>query len=135
MNDQVDQSRRRLLTVATVGVDVVGAAFAAVPFISSWQPRARAKALGAPVAVDASKLEEGHMLKVVGRGQAVFIVRRSKAVVAQPGSHNHLLADPNSDASLQPAYIKDSGHRQCQSTLGTPPYFLPPTVAPLSICG
>ena len=70
-DDQVDHSRRRLLTAATSGVGAVGVVFAAVPFISSWQPSARAKALGAPVAVDASKLEEGQMLKVVWRGQPV----------------------------------------------------------------
>ena len=96
---QVDHSRRRLLTAATVGIGAVGVAFAAVPFIASWQPSARAKALGAPVAVDASKLEDGQMLKVVWRGQPVFVVRRSKAVVAQLGNHDDLLADPNSNDS------------------------------------
>ena len=109
MSDQVDHSRRRLLTAATVGVGAVGVAFAAVPFIASWEPSARAKAMGAPVAVDASKLEDGQMLKVVWRGQPVFVVRRSKAIVAQLGNHNHLLADPNSQDSQQPPYIKDSG--------------------------
>jgi ubiquinol-cytochrome c reductase iron-sulfur subunit len=108
-DDQVDRGRRRLLTAATTGVGAVGVVFAAVPFISSWQPSARAKALGAPVAVDASKLEDGQMLKVVWRGQPVFIVRRSKAVIEQLGNHNNVLADPNSDDSVQPLYIKDSG--------------------------
>jgi len=107
--DAVDHSRRRLLTAATAGIGAVGVVFAAVPFIASWEPSERAKALGAPVAVDASKLEVGQMLKVVWRGQPVFVVRRSKAVVAALGIHNNLLADPNSDASQQPAYIKDSG--------------------------
>ena len=105
----VDHSRRRLLTAATVGIGAVGVAFAAVPFIASWQPSARAKALGAPVAVDASKLDEGQSLKVVWRGQPVFVVRRTKAIVAALGDHNNLLADPNSDDSQQPSYIKDSG--------------------------
>jgi ubiquinol-cytochrome c reductase iron-sulfur subunit len=109
MSDQVDHSRRRLLTAATVGTGAIGVAFAAVPFLASWQPSARAKALGAPVAVDASKLEAGQMLKVVWRGQAVFVVRRVKAVVDQLGGHNALLSDPNSDDSLQPDYIKASG--------------------------
>jgi len=109
MSDQVDHSRRRLLTAATVGTGAIGVAFAAVPFLASWQPSARAKALGAPVAVDASKLEAGQMMKVVWRGQAVFIVRRIKAVIDQLGGHNALLADPNSDDSIQPDYIKQSG--------------------------
>jgi ubiquinol-cytochrome c reductase iron-sulfur subunit len=109
MSDEVDHSRRRLLTAATVGTGVIGAAFAAIPFIASWKPSARAKALGAPVEVDASKLEAGQMLKVVWRGQAVFVVRRVKAVVDQLNGHDDMLADPKSDDSLQPDYIKATG--------------------------
>src|ERR1700680_4295735 len=109
MNDQVDHSRRRLLTAATVGTGAIGGAFAAVPFLASWQPSARAKALGAPVEVDASKLEAGQMLKVVWRGQPVFVVRRVKATLSQLGDHDAMLADPNSDALIQPGYIKSSG--------------------------
>jgi ubiquinol-cytochrome c reductase iron-sulfur subunit len=109
MNDQVDHSRRRLLTAATVGTGVIGAAFAAIPFLASWLPSARAKALGAPVEVDASKLESGQMLKVIWRGQPVFIVRRAKPLVDQLGDHNPLLEDPASDDSMQPDYIKASG--------------------------
>jgi ubiquinol-cytochrome c reductase iron-sulfur subunit len=105
----VDHSRRRLLTAATTGIGAVGVAFAAVPFISSWQPSVRAKALGAPVAVDASKLEDGQMLKVVWRGQPVFVVRRSKTVIDGLAGHNDMLADPNSDDSQQPDYIKAAG--------------------------
>jgi len=109
MSDQVDHSRRRLLTAATAGTGAIGVAFAAIPFLASWKPSARAKALGAPVAVDASKLEAGQMLKVVWRGQAVFVVRRVKNVVDQLGGHDDLLADPKSDDSLQPDYIKTTG--------------------------
>ena len=107
--EEVDHSRRRLLTAATVGTGAIGAAFAALPFLASWKPSARAKALGAPVEVDASKLEAGQMLKVVWRGQAVFVVRRVKAVVDQLAGHDDLLADPKSDDSAQPDYIKSSG--------------------------
>ena len=45
-DDQVDHSRRHLLTAATAGIGAVGVVFAAVPFIASWQPSERAKALG-----------------------------------------------------------------------------------------
>jgi ubiquinol-cytochrome c reductase iron-sulfur subunit len=109
MKDEVDHSRRQLLTAATVGTGAIGAVFAAIPFLASWQPSARAKALGAPVEVDASKLEAGQMLKVVWRGQPVFVVRRSQAVIAQLGNHDALLADPKSDDSVQPDYIKAQG--------------------------
>src|SRR5271169_3266539 len=100
MSEEVDHSRRRLLTAATAGVGAVGVAFAAVPFIASWEPSVRARALGAPVTVDASKLEDGQMLKVVWRLQPVFVIRRSKAVLNAIANHNDLLADPNSDESL-----------------------------------
>jgi ubiquinol-cytochrome c reductase iron-sulfur subunit len=109
MSEDVDHSRRRLLTAATVGTGAIGVAFAAVPFLASWQPSARAKALGAPVEVDASKLDAGQMLKVVWRGQAVFVVRRVKAIIDQLGGHDALLADPQSDDSTQPEYIKATG--------------------------
>jgi ubiquinol-cytochrome c reductase iron-sulfur subunit len=109
MSDQVDHSRRRLLTAATVGVGAVGVAFTAVPFLSSWQPSARAKALGAPVEVDASKLEVGQMMKVVWRGQAVYVVRRTKEIIDQIGKHDNLLVDPGSEGSIQPDYIKAEG--------------------------
>jgi len=109
MSEDVDHSRRRLLTAATVGTGAIGVAFAAVPFLASWQPSARAKALGAPVEVDASKLEAGQMLKVVWRGQAVFVVRRAHDALDQLGNHDAMLADPKSDDSEQPDYIKASG--------------------------
>jgi ubiquinol-cytochrome c reductase iron-sulfur subunit len=109
MSEEVDHSRRRLLTAATVGTGAIGVAFAAVPFLASWKPSARAKALGAPVEVDASKLEAGQMLKVVWRGQAVFVVRRVKGAVDQLSGHDAMLADPASDDSVQPDYIKSTG--------------------------
>jgi ubiquinol-cytochrome c reductase iron-sulfur subunit len=109
MTDEVDHSRRRLLTAATVGTGAIGVAFAAVPFLASWQPSARAKALGAPVEIDASKLEAGQMLKVVWRGQPVFVVRRVKVVVDGLAGHDDMLADPKSDDSTQPDYIKSTG--------------------------
>ncbi|HEX3914614.1 MAG TPA: ubiquinol-cytochrome c reductase iron-sulfur subunit [Steroidobacteraceae bacterium] len=109
MSEEVDHSRRRLLTAATVGTGVIGVAFAAIPFIASWNPSARAKALGAPVEVDASKLDAGQMLKIVWRGQPVYVVRRVKGVVDQLGAHDDLLADPKSEDSVQPEYIKATG--------------------------
>ncbi len=69
MSDEVDRGRRRLLTAATVGTGVIGAAFAAVPFLASWQPSARAKALGAPVEVDADSQQPAY-IKSTGAARA-----------------------------------------------------------------
>jgi ubiquinol-cytochrome c reductase iron-sulfur subunit len=109
MTDDVDHSRRRLLTAATAGTGAIGAVFAAAPFLASWKPSARAKALGVPVEVDATALEPGQMMKVIWRGQPVFVVRRAKSVLDQLGAHDALLADPKSEDSEQPEYIKAQG--------------------------
>ena len=71
MTEQVDTGRRHVLTVATVATGAVGAAFAITPFLASWKPSARAKAMGAPVEVDISKLEVGALMKIEWRGKAV----------------------------------------------------------------
>src|SRR5687767_15867176 len=59
MSEAIDKGRRQLLTAATALTGAAGVAFAAVPFLASWKPSARAKALGAPVEIDISKLEPG----------------------------------------------------------------------------
>ena len=77
-NTGVDLQRRKILTGVTGVVGAVGATFAAVPFVSSWQPSEKAKAAGAPVDVDISKLQPGQMLTVAWRGKPVWVVRRTK---------------------------------------------------------
>lgn len=107
MTEAIDRGRRQLLTAATTITGVAGVAFAAVPFLASWKPSARAKALGAPVEIDISKLDPGGMLKVEWRGKPVLIVRRTPEMLAALGSHDGLLADPGSEASRQPDYAKN----------------------------
>jgi ubiquinol-cytochrome c reductase iron-sulfur subunit len=109
MIDSVNLDRRRLLTTATVGTAAVGLAFASGPFLASWKPNARAKALGNPVEVDIGKLEAGQMLKILWRGQAIYVVRRTESVIDQLGNHDELLLDPQSNDSTQPDYIKSQG--------------------------
>ena len=57
--DGVDNSRRTFLVGLTAGVGALGAAAAVVPFVMSWTPSAKAKAAGAPITIDISKIEEG----------------------------------------------------------------------------
>ncbi len=104
MSEEVDNSRRHFLTVATVAVGAVGAAFVATPFLASWKPSARAKALGAPVEVDIAKLEPGAMLKVEWRGKAIFVVHRTPQMLAQLEGVASNLRDPDSKESEQPSY-------------------------------
>jgi ubiquinol-cytochrome c reductase iron-sulfur subunit len=107
MTDQVDASRRQFLTTATIATGAVGAAFAITPFLSSWQPSARAKALGAPVEVDISKLEPGALVKVEWRGKAIYVVHRTPQMLAQLKDMGPRLRDPDSDDSEQPQYAKN----------------------------
>ncbi len=107
MTEAIDKGRRQLLTAATTITGIAGVAFAAVPFLSSWKPSARAKALGAPVEIDISKLDPGGMLKIEWRGKPVLIVRRTAEMLQDLGSHDPQLADPASDNSRQPDYAKN----------------------------
>ncbi|MET0986656.1 MAG: ubiquinol-cytochrome c reductase iron-sulfur subunit [Steroidobacteraceae bacterium] len=105
--EKVDNSRRHFLLVATTVTGIAGAAMTAVPFLASWKPSARAQALGAPVEVDISKIEPGAMIKVEWRGQAIFLVHRTPAMLATLATLNDRLRDPGSEQSEQPAYAKN----------------------------
>jgi len=104
MTEEVDTGRRHFLTVATVATGAVGAGFVAVPFLSSWKPSARAKAMGAPVEVDVSKLEPGAMLKVEWRGKAIFVLYRTPQMLALLEGVDGSLRDPESKESEQPDF-------------------------------
>jgi ubiquinol-cytochrome c reductase iron-sulfur subunit len=108
--DGVDNSKRRFLTIAaTTGVAAVGAGFAAVPFIASWNPSARAKAAGAPVEAEFSKLQPGQMLRVEWRGKPVWVLRRTEQILKDLPTLNGELRDPASAVeSQQPAYAKNA---------------------------
>jgi ubiquinol-cytochrome c reductase iron-sulfur subunit len=104
-----DMKKRRLLLAATTVMGAVGAGFAAAPFILSMTPSERARAMGSPVEVDISKLEDGQMLTVEWRGKPVWILQRTAAMRAQLERNASLLADPSSDAeSQQPPYAKNA---------------------------
>jgi len=105
----VNAGRRRFLTATTAVVGAVGAGFAAVPFIKSWNPSARAKLAGAPVVADISALQEGQRLILEWRGQPIWIVKRSKAVLdALPGLDGHLRDPDSENPDQQPAYVREA---------------------------
>jgi ubiquinol-cytochrome c reductase iron-sulfur subunit len=103
--DEVDHGKRRFLVAATTLVGGVGTAFALVPFVSSMQPSAKARAAGAPVRVDFSKLEPGQKLTVEWRGKPVWIVNRTEEMLGTLETLDPVLADPKSAISEQPDYI------------------------------
>jgi len=105
--DNTNSGRRRFLTAATTVVGAVGAGFVLVPFISSMQPSARARAAGAPVRADISKLEPGQMIRVKWRGKPVWLVRRTEKMLEVLPTLDPKLRDPESLESEQPAYAQN----------------------------
>jgi ubiquinol-cytochrome c reductase iron-sulfur subunit len=105
VNEPVNTGRRRFLTATTAVVGAVGAGFAAVPFIKSWNPSERAKLAGAPVTADLTGLQEGQRLMLEWRGQPIWIVKRSKAILdALPGLDSHLRDPKSENSEQQPKY-------------------------------
>jgi ubiquinol-cytochrome c reductase iron-sulfur subunit len=106
MSDEtLNTGRRRFLTTATSVVGVAGAVGIATPFLGSWQPSAKAKAAGAPVKADISKLEPGQMIVVEWRGKPVYVVNRTQEMLDNLPKLNDDLKDPDSAISQQPTYI------------------------------
>lgn len=104
----VDKGRRRFLTATTSVVGGVGVALAAIPFIKSWEPSARAKAAGAPVLIDIGKIEAGQKVTFSWRSLPIFVVNRTAPQIAVLPSLDPRLKDPNSDeVSQQPSYAKN----------------------------
>lgn len=105
-----DLARRRFLTAGAGVVGGIGAASATWPFVASMNPSAHAKAVGAPVAVDLGKLQEGEMLREKWRGKPIWIVRRTKAMIDSLKLNQEQLRDPGSAQPQQPEYAKNE-HR------------------------
>ncbi|MCF7353802.1 ubiquinol-cytochrome c reductase iron-sulfur subunit [Vibrio sp. CK2-1] len=106
-NAPINNGRRRFLTATTAVVGGIGAVAVAVPFIKSWNPSERAKAAGAPVEVDVSKIEEGQLVRVEWRGKPVWVVRRSQSTLEQLEALDDKLRDPASEQEQQPSYAQN----------------------------
>lgn len=104
--EKVDKARRNLVVATSVagGLASVGAA---VPFAASWMPSERAKAAGAPVEADISRLAPGEMQVVEWRGKPVWILRRTKEMLEGIKKSNAMVSDPKSDVPQQPDYAKN----------------------------
>jgi ubiquinol-cytochrome c reductase iron-sulfur subunit len=103
----VDNKRRRFLVTATAAVGGIGVVATALPFAFSMSPSERAKAAGAPIEVDISRLESGQKLDVEWRGKPVWIIDRSKAMMDAVKNSDDKVSDPNSRVNQQPTYAKN----------------------------
>ena len=105
---EVDRNKRRFLIAATTAVGGVAAVGAVVPFVMSMLPSERAKAAGAPVEVDISKIEPGQKINVEWRGKPVWVVRRTEEALKDIEAMTSGLRDPNSEvAEQQPKYAQN----------------------------
>ena len=105
--DNTNTGRRRFLTAATTVVGAVGVGFALVPFVSSMQPSAKARAAGAPVRADISKLQPGQMIRVKWRGKPVWLVKRTDEMLESLTTLTPKLRDPDSVEPMQPEYAQN----------------------------
>jgi len=110
MSDQQIDNGKRTWLIASSCAGVVGAGFAAVPFVTSFEPSERARAAGAAVEADISGLKPGEKMTVEWRGQPVWIIRRTPEQIAELPKNDALLADPQSKRNadeLTPPYARN----------------------------
>ncbi len=107
MADTKVNSRRRYLLVASSVAGGAAAVAVATPFIASMFPSARAKAAGAPVEVDISRVEPGMLIRAEWRGKPVWVLHRTEAMLKDVKAADPLVADPNSQQPQQPEYCQN----------------------------
>ena len=107
-SDGVNKERRRFLVATTSVVGAVGTGLAAVPFVQSWNPSAKARSVGGPVEVNIGKMEHGQLLKVQWRGQTIGILRRTPEMLEDLNLVVENLRDPDSIESKQPIYANNA---------------------------
>jgi len=103
----VNQGKRRFLLGASIVWGGIGTVAAAVPFAWSFWPSERAKAAGAPVEVDISKLEPGQQITVEWRGKVVWVIKRTPEMLASLPKLDNRVVDPKSEVDHQPKNCKN----------------------------
>ncbi len=112
MSDPKIDSGKRTWIIASSCAGAVGAGFAAVPFVGSFEPSERARAAGAAVEADISALKPGEKMTVEWRGKPVWIIKRTPEQLAELPKVDGLLADPKSIRKadeLTPLYARNEG--------------------------
>jgi ubiquinol-cytochrome c reductase iron-sulfur subunit len=104
----MDRGKRRFLLAASTVAGGAATVAVAAPFVWSMFPSARAKAAGAPVEVDISKVEPGMMIRAEWRGKPVWIVHRTQEMLEQVIKTDPQVADPESSLPMQPAYAANA---------------------------
>lgn len=105
--NNIDPKRRRMLVSGATTLGGIGALALMTPMLASMSPSERAKAAGAPVEADISKLVPGQLLTVEWRGKPVWIVKRTEDALASLDSVRGSLRDPDSEEEQQPMYAQN----------------------------
>lgn len=118
MSETPNDASKRTWLIATTCAGAAGAAFTAVPFVSSFEPSERAKAAGAPVEVDISGIAPGTKITAEWRGKPVWILHRTPEMVASLNKTESEVADPKSQRTAfpTPEYAKNQ-HRSIKPEL------------------
>jgi len=113
MSDQqkVDKTRR-ILVVATSAVGAAAGVGVAIPFVASMTPSEKAKAAGAPVEIDLTRVAPGELAVLEWRGKPVWVIHRTKEMIESLKAAAPRLVDPESKSSKQPAYAKNENRSE-----------------------
>lgn len=106
-DDGINTDRRRFLTTSATVVGGVGVLATAVPFVSTFTPSAKAKAIGAPVEVDISDIQPGERKIVKWQGKPVWILRRDEDDLGTLSGLDDEVRDPESNEEQQPKYARN----------------------------
>jgi len=103
--------RRDFLRVSLTGLGAVAAFLGSIPFVKSFLPSAKAKALGNPIEVDLSRIEPGAVQAQLYRGETMLVLRRTKEMLAILAATDALVLDKTPDPDYtDPEYV-DREHR------------------------
>jgi ubiquinol-cytochrome c reductase iron-sulfur subunit len=99
---------RRRLTQATAAAGGLAVAGASAPFLASLAPSERARAAGAPVQADASRIGPAELGTFEWRGKPVWVLRRTEDMLKRLEAVRAELSDPESKVgSQQPNYARN----------------------------
>jgi ubiquinol-cytochrome c reductase iron-sulfur subunit len=115
-NNPVHDDERRNMVVITGAIAGLAAVATAVPFVSSFAPSERARAMGASVEADIGDLAPGAVKTVEWRGKPVWIMRRTPEMLAGLAALDDKLVDPHSLRDQQPEYARNP-HRSIKEEI------------------
>jgi ubiquinol-cytochrome c reductase iron-sulfur subunit len=81
LQDEGAMNRRKLLNVGLAAVAGLGAYASSIPFVKSFLPSAKAKALGTPVEFDLAQLKPGEVRALEYRGRVMLVLRRTAEMI------------------------------------------------------